>query len=191
MDNQIGMTQMTYLGNQWRPTQVRVSSLALAEELSKDWADRVVSLVAPDTELPKFSTFHLSIPMHDTEVITDFWSPKLSDIQKVLDFCPPHSNVVCHCYAGVSRSSATAIGIMVKNGVSINDAVKLAHIDSPNMAPNKLILKHIDVLLGMRGEFVFNVQKSVSLLPKDLILWCDICQVHFVDGNNCPAKHWS
>jgi predicted protein tyrosine phosphatase len=181
-----------YPGNQWRPTQVRVSSLARAEELSKDWADRVVSLVAPDTELPKFSTFHLSIPMHDTEVITDFWSPKLSDIQKVLDFCPPHSNVVCHCYAGLSRSTATSIGLLVRDGASIEDAVHQVWTQSPNMFPNKLILRHMDSLLHMNGSLVSGVLTAVSMLPKDLILWCAECNLYFkdADGHLCPSGSW-
>jgi predicted protein tyrosine phosphatase len=193
MGNPIGMkTMTTYPGNQWRPTQVRVSSLARAEELSKDWADRVVSLVAPDTELPKFSTFHLSIPMHDTEVITDMWSPKIQDIQKVLDFCPPHSNIVVHCFAGVSRSSAVGISLLVRDGFSIVEAVDQVHVYSPNMAPNKLILRHMDTLLHRQGTLVAGVLTAVSMLPKDLILWCAECNIHFKDedGHDCPSGSW-
>ena len=119
--------------------QVRVASLATAWELAESWADKVVSLVDPNTDLPNFPMPHLVVHMHDTEVITDPWSPKRDDIAQVFNFCQPEDKVVVHCEGGISRSTAMSIGLLVRDDVSIADSVSQVHSQSPRMAPNLLI----------------------------------------------------
>lgn len=171
---------------------LRVGSLARSEMLAKDWADRVVSLVDLCTELPIFAQAnHLIIRMSDTEVFTDPLSPRLEDVKEVFDFCLPHQNILVHCIGGISRSTAMSIGLLVRDGISMVDAVKQVHDQSPRLFPNKLILQHIDQLLNMKGKFVADVQAAIAAIPpQPMMLWCDKCKEHFEDGNNCQGKHF-
>ena len=172
--------------------KVRVSSLGQAEEQAKDWADRVISLIDPGQELPNFHTWHLIIRCEDVQILTDPWSPKLQDIKSVFDFCQPADNVLIHCAAGIPRSTAMAIGLLIGDGLSVVDACKQVHQQRPNMSPNKLILQHIDTYLNLGGTLVSQVQEVMNTLPKDLWLWCDTCKKYFIDSeepHGCPS--WS
>lgn len=173
---------------------VRVSSLARAEELAKDWATIVVSLIDPDLkELPNFqANFSMSIVMNDVEVSSHAWSPKHDDIAGIFQLVQPQDNVLVHCHAGISRSTALGLGLWVKAGKTIDEAVKLVYADRPNMSPNKLILQHIDTILNMKGQFVDEVNAAVSKLPRDLWLWCNDCKIHFKDTekHDCPTGGW-
>lgn len=173
--------------------QVRVSSMSQAEELGKDWADFAVSLIDPDTrELPKFdsATLHMSIVMEDTEIASDPWSPKLGDIAAIFLLADTKDRILVHCHGGISRSTAVGVGLLIADGMSVEEAVRTVHLQRPNMSPNKLILKHVDTHLSMGGTLVQQVQKVLDTFPKDLELWCDKCKVHFRDGDNCPGKHF-
>jgi predicted protein tyrosine phosphatase len=173
---------------------VRVSSLALAEEQAKDWATFVVSLVDPELEeLPNFqANFTMSIVMRDVEVISDAWSPKFEDIVGVFQLVQPQDHVLVHCHGGISRSTALGIGLLISDGVSITNAVHQVHQMRPNLAPNKLILQHIDRHLNLGGTLNKQVQDVLDTLPKDLWLWCHDCQLHFkdADGHDCPTGGW-
>jgi predicted protein tyrosine phosphatase len=175
--------------------QVRVSPLAGAEELAQGWANMVVSMIGPDVSpIPTFDAHpepvHMILIMEDTEVITDQWSPKYEDIAMLFSIADGKENVLVHCEGGISRSTAVGLGLLVSDGMSVEDAVKEIHRQSPNMAPNKLILHHIDRYLHLGGHLTKQVQEVMNTLPKDLTLWCAECQVHFVDGEHqCP--HWT
>lgn len=171
---------------------VRISSIIRAWELAQDWSDKVVSLVDPDQELPTFQVPHLIVHMHDTEVITDPWSPKADDIVRVFDFVGKCDKVLVHCFGGISRSVAIGLGLLVSDGMSVQDALIQAHDDSPNMAPNKLILQLIDDHLKMDGKFITAVNTGVAHLPKDLWLWCSDCKINFkdADGHICSSDNW-
>ncbi len=177
-------------------TQVRVANLATALDLAKGWADRVVSFADPKTELPNFHTWHHIIRCNDTEVLSDPWAPQRHDIEQALDFCVPLSNILVHCEGGISRSTAFAIGLFARADFSIPDitipeAVNLVFQQAPRMAPNRLILRHLESILQLDGLFVQQVASAFDRLPKGLWLWCNDCKTHFVDGQNCPGKHFT
>lgn len=177
-----------------RPIEVRVASLAQAEDIAKEgWAERVVSLIQPEIQLPNFRTFHDVIWCRDVESVTDIYAPKYTDIAWALDFSLRYSRMLIHCEGGISRSSAFSLGVLVKFGLSVEDAVKYVHNQQPNMSPNRLILQHCDIALGMGGRLISEVNEVVSHLPKELWLWCNGCQIHFkdIDGHTCPHGFWS
>lgn len=161
--------------------KVVVSSLMMALELSQE-CDKVISLVDPDEVLPDFHLPHLVVHMHDTEVAADSWSPKLDDIIRVFDFVDKDDRVLVHCYAGISRSTAMGLGLLVSAGVSVQDALTHVHADRPNMSPNKLILRLIDDHLQMCGKFISDMNVGISTLTQDLWLWCNDCKIHFKDN---------
>lgn len=174
-----------------RPIEVRVASLAQAEEIAKEgWAERVVSLIQPEIKLPDFRTFHDVIWCYDTEGITDIYAPKYHDIAWGLDFSLRYSRMLIHCEGGISRSTAFAIGVLVKFGLDIQAACDYVHEQQPNMNPNWLVLSHCERYLQLDGLLVPQVQTIVSKYDKGLVLWCNECKVHFKDGDNCPGKHF-
>jgi predicted protein tyrosine phosphatase len=171
--------------------RLRIGSLWDAEEIAKEgWADKVVSLVAPGVELPKFNVPHHIIRCQDVEGLTDMGAPKYVDIAEALDFCDPDSKLLIHCEGGISRSTGLAVGALVKFGLDIPSACDYVHSQRVNMAPNYLILYHCEQYLQLDGLLVQQVQKVVSNYDKGLILWCADCKVHFKDGENCPGKHF-
>lgn len=174
--------------------EIRIATLAEAEKLAKEgWAERVVSLVDPHTQLPNFHTFHDVIWCADTDVITDLYAPRYDDIRWGLDFSLQQMRMLIHCEGGISRSPAFTIGMLVSFGLDIQAACDYVHEQRPNLAPNKLILDHCERYLQLDGLFTHQVQTIVSRYDKGLVLWCDACQLHFndEDGHNCPHGLWT
>jgi predicted protein tyrosine phosphatase len=175
---------------------VRVSNLMCVAADAADWKpDTIVSLIDPDTDLPDFKDIvpgvrNLVVHMDDCCLPWEMWSPKVQDVQDVFDFCKQSKHTIVHCHGGVSRSTAAALGLLVRDGMAVDAAVNMVVVDSPNMSPNRLILQHIDRILNMNGTFVSDVQSAVSRLDKTLILWCNKCREHFRDGDNCTGRHW-
>jgi predicted protein tyrosine phosphatase len=97
--------------------------------------------------------------VEDEENSTCANAPTLAHAQRVIDFgasLPFDARVVVHCYAGVSRSTATGLALWLQsNGthrLEEAEAWLLAHRERP--CPNMLLAEHFDHLLGMNGEFV-------------------------------------
>ena len=61
-------------------------------------------------------------------------------------------NVLVHCAAGISRSTATAIGLLIMRGLPIESAFEIIERQRPFMWPNKLVLAHFDLLLGLNWK---------------------------------------
>ena len=79
-------------------------------------------------------------------------APKLDDIQKIVDFARnigPDDKVLVNCHAGVSRSAATAIGILVQHGMHPADAILYCKEIRPQMWPNDLITEYFSEVLGV------------------------------------------
>lgn len=173
--------------------QIRVTNLQDAIAQANGWATRVISIVDPKTHLPDFTHVdHLVIRCNDVEVFTDPWAPKLDDVRQALDFVRDTDKVLVHCEGGISRSTAYAIGLLVRSGMKTSDAVIHIHDQRPNMWPNKLILSLFDYHLRLGNTLVGQVQDVMNSLPKDMMLWCNECQTHFLDGqgHNCVGGHW-
>lgn len=64
-----------------------------------------------------------------------------------------HSNIVVHCHAGVSRSSAMAWLILIKLGMDFKDAFSLLIKQHPNIWPNKVVLGIGASILKLPKEF--------------------------------------
>ena len=78
-------------------------------------------------------------------------APKLEHVQKIVDFAKdigPDDKVLVNCHAGVSRSVATAIGILVQHGMDPVDAILHCKEIRPQMWPNDLITSYFSEVLG-------------------------------------------
>lgn len=103
----------------------------------------------------------------DTHDLGNSKAPTKKLVKEILDWAkelPEYANLLVHCYAGISRSTAVAMAIMIqKYGVrSIDHAIN--HISGMRRvcAPNKLITQYADELLECDGEFHSKAQSLVQ-----------------------------
>lgn len=95
-----------------------------------------------DTEHPSDTEF-MTMQLNVRRILNSIASSKLS-----LD-----SNIVVHCHAGVSRSSATAWLILIMLGMDFKDAFTLLFKQHSNIWPNKVVLGIGASILKLPKEF--------------------------------------
>jgi predicted protein tyrosine phosphatase len=81
------------------------------------------------------------------------YGPTLRDVEALLDFAALNDGeILVHCHAGMSRSTATALGIAILRGYDWLDAYDLLRRDHPEdrpFIPNSLILRHLETIFGI------------------------------------------
>src|SRR3984893_1840537 len=144
---------------------IHVCSLAaLPETVKVTRASHVLTVMAnvdqvqrPKSVLP---ANHLKVQMDDiTEDIDGFIAPSDAHIEQVLNFVRAWDRaapLVVHCYAGISRSTASAFTAVCalnpqRDEASIAQALRKA---SPTATPNELIVALADRLLGRDGRMI-------------------------------------
>jgi predicted protein tyrosine phosphatase len=140
------------------------SLAALPETVRSTGASHVLTVMAnveqvarPVSVLP---ANHLKVSMDDiTEHMDGFTAPCEAHVEKVLGFVRDWDRaapMVVHCYAGISRSTASAFAAACllnpqKDEVAIARAIRAA---SPIAQPNRLIVSLADKLLGREGRML-------------------------------------
>jgi len=103
---------------------------------------------------------HLMISMDDiTEPADGFVAPSVEHIERALDFVRRWDRaapMVVHCYAGISRSTASAFAAACalnphRDELSIARQIRQA---SPSAYPNRLIVMLADKALGREGRML-------------------------------------
>lgn len=103
---------------------------------------------------------HLRVQIDDiTEEMEGFVAPSDSHVAQVLDFVrgwDRKSPMIIHCYAGISRSTASAFAAVCalnphRDEASIARQIRAA---SPSASPNRLIVALADAALGRKGRMV-------------------------------------
>ena len=103
---------------------------------------------------------HLKVAMDDiTEAAEGFVTPSAAHVAQVLDFVRRWSRdapMVIHCYAGISRSTASAFAAAClinphRDETAIARQIRLA---SPTALPNRLIVSLADAALGRNGRMI-------------------------------------
>jgi len=103
---------------------------------------------------------HMRISMDDiTEIAEGFTAPSTGNVEDALAFIrgwDRKAPLVIHCFAGISRSTATAfMGACALNpGRSENEIALRMRNASPSASPNRLIVSLADNLLGREGRMV-------------------------------------
>lgn len=124
---------------------------------------RVVSLLDPDTPFPKTEGFgerHLKLGVHDITQSIDGWeAPQEGHVRTLLDFIGTwerEAPMLVHCYAGISRSTATAfITACVHNPRADEEEIAWTMRQANATAwPNKLIVEIADDALGRGGRML-------------------------------------
>tara|TARA_Y100000588_G_scaffold20464_1_gene20750 strand:- start:895 stop:1389 length:495 start_codon:yes stop_codon:yes gene_type:complete len=107
-------------------------------------------------------------PNHHREYFDDIsdpidWGrePRREQVQRIVEFVrtqPENSRFLVHCQAGISRSTATALGVLATLGWREKEAIEYLvanHPENRPFWPNGWVLSHFDALLGTRlVEFV-------------------------------------
>jgi predicted protein tyrosine phosphatase len=144
---------------------IHVCSLAaLPETVKATGASHILTVMAkvdqvqrPESVLP---ANHLKVAMDDiTEQIDGFVAPCDSHIEQVLNFVrgwDRSAPLVVHCYAGISRSTASAFAAVCalnphRDEMSIARQIRAA---SPIASPNRLIVTLADKALGRDGRML-------------------------------------
>jgi len=103
---------------------------------------------------------HLVISMDDiTEIAEGFTAPALEHVERVLDFgrnWDRTAPMVVHCYAGISRSTASAFAVACALNPNRSELEIARQIRSASAFahPNRLIVTHADRLLGREGRML-------------------------------------
>ena len=140
------------------------SLAALPDTVKATGASHVLTVMAnvdqvqrPVSVLP---ANHLKVAMDDiTEQVDGFVAPSEQHIEKVLAFVrgwDRNAPLVVHCYAGISRSTASAFAAACmlnphKDEISIARQIRSA---SPIAQPNRLIVSLADKVLGRDGRML-------------------------------------
>ena len=137
--------------------EIRVSGLRDSVGLRREWATKAIGLFDPDNphRPPGSERYHQEC-FHDLEdLATPSQAPSLEAVARILQYAAGFDHddrVLVHCTAGISRSTAVAILVLVRHGMAPERA--FAHVERlrPAMSPNMLILEHGERLLRLNGR---------------------------------------
>jgi predicted protein tyrosine phosphatase len=123
---------------------------------------RVVSLLDPGTQWPDVSQdgidAHLKVGVHDIlEPQAGCTDPQAHHVHEILDFLRPWDQaapLLIHCYAGISRSTATAFIAACLHNPDVEEIVLARALRSASSSahPNRRIVALADAALGRAGR---------------------------------------
>ena len=131
-------------------------------------ATHVVGVLSPDSEHPTFERVkgnnHLCLSFHDVALPTSGMAgPQSTDLTRLLGFLENwngQSPLLIHCWAGISRSTASAYIATCLLRPQIDEmqlALELREA-SPSATPNPLLIALADAALGRDGR----MQKAIA-----------------------------
>jgi predicted protein tyrosine phosphatase len=140
--------------------ELQVVGLAEANQLiSENWPTRIVSLMSDPVQ--DHGPHHLYIQVSDVPVpIEGLIYPLPEHLRLVLAFTrdlADEDRLLVHCFAGQSRSTAIAIGILIDHGMTYGDAFDHVAAVRSVLLPNELFIRHIDTHFGLHNRLVDRV----------------------------------
>jgi predicted protein tyrosine phosphatase len=148
---------------------IHVCSLARIEEtVARTGAERMLSLLAAGTEVVRPASIarenHLHLVMNDIAVAQEGMTmPGEHHVRNLLDFARGWDRakpMVVHCYAGVSRSTASAYIIAAALAPNRDEAelAQTLRTLSPSATPNPKLIAVADALLARDGRMVAAIE---------------------------------
>lgn len=134
--------------------------------------DHIISIRDKNQPRPDIRNFKTEFTLHafnfeDTGSSAHPEAPSEQHIKRLLNLYSSISveqNILFHCYAGVSRSTAAAFIFAVAKGVPYQQSFEfLEKIRGPIICPNQLMVKIADNLMGHNGNmerFLNNILKE-------------------------------
>ena len=144
---------------------IHVCSLAaLPETVRLTGASHVLTVMANVDQVARPASVlpanHLKVAMDDiTEQMDGYVAPSAHHIEQVLNFVrgwDRSAPLVIHCWAGVSRSMASAFAVLCDRlgpGREIEIAMAMRR-RAAHAAPNLLLVRHADAALGRGGRML-------------------------------------
>ena len=140
------------------------SLAALPETVRATGASHILTVMANVDQVQRpasvLETNHLRVSMDDiTEQMDGFVAPSDQHIERVLNFVRSWDRsapMVVHCYAGISRSTASAFAAACMLNPH-RDEIEIARqirARSPIASPNRLIVSLADRALGRKGRML-------------------------------------
>jgi predicted protein tyrosine phosphatase len=140
-----------------------ISSLALAPELvDRVRPSRIVSLLSPYDTFPAFTGIgdghHLQVGVHDiAEDIGEWRAPCANDAERVIRFVEGWDRatpILIHCWAGISRSTASAFITACVHNPSTDEGEIAAALRAASLtaSPNRRLIAHADDILDRGGR---------------------------------------
>jgi predicted protein tyrosine phosphatase len=140
----------------------------------------LISLLDPATPFPAAAhpvARHLRVEVHDITDPEPGWThPEQRHMREILDFLeawsPSTAPLLVHCYAGISRSTATAFtAACLHNPGADEEALALALREaSPTATPNRRLVALADAELGRGGRMVRAIE-AIGKGEPTAILW--------------------
>jgi predicted protein tyrosine phosphatase len=133
----------------------------IQEAVDKYKADMMLTIInknfSPETPIGLDPKKHLRVLIDDiSEPREGFILPKKQDVEKLLNFTDnwdQEKPIIIHCHMGISRSTATSLGVICKYdkpNLPIN-VEKMKEI-APHASPNRLMTKYVDEILGLDNQ---------------------------------------
>lgn len=143
---------------------IHVCPLSLAPDIAREHKpSHVVSLLDPGTPfpaLPGYGERHFKLPVHDIEYEENGYDAICDKrVRSLIDFVngwERDAPMLVHCYAGISRSTATAyITACAHNPGADEEEIALAlRVASLSASPNRRFVAFADAELGRGGRMV-------------------------------------
>ena len=161
-----------------------VCPLSRAPEIARSRRpSRVVSLLDPGTPFPHLEGFkdehRLRLSVHDIEAeMEGLDHPAEPHMRQIVDFVTAWDRaapILIHCYAGISRSTATAFITACVHNPKIEElkiALALREL-SPTANPNRRFVALADAALGREGR----MSAAVEAIGRGAS-WLDIGEAH-------------
>jgi predicted protein tyrosine phosphatase len=134
--------------------------------------EAVISIESPDatTDSGRLRRFggpgepaHQVLCFHDVEETWMPAPPRRRDVREGLLFARQHAGrqLLIHCHAGVSRSTALGYAILIDQHRARGDERRMLErllALRPQACPNRLVVRYADELLGCRGRMIAAVE---------------------------------
>jgi predicted protein tyrosine phosphatase len=136
----------------------------LSDALETHGPSRLVSLLSPEHMIATPDGFpaaaHLRLGLNDIiDPVAGTAPPTLEHMEALLTFArswDAQAPMVIHCWAGISRSMASAYAILCDR-LGPNREIQIARAmrqRAPQAQPNRLLVQHADEILGRGGRMV-------------------------------------
>jgi predicted protein tyrosine phosphatase len=154
-------------------SQIHICSLKMVESVAAEIGpSHILSLlggITPFPETPKRvdPRNHLKITLADiAEPQAGMIHPGADHVQQVIAFAEHWAEngggrpIIVHCFAGISRSTASALTIACVLRPSTAEArfTQALRAASESAQPNTLLIEHADDLLGRKGRLIAAVE---------------------------------
>lgn len=159
------MTTAPSAKTQFRPGDVVVANLARARRIKRRF-DAVITLEDPTCRTSNQLRFHkLPSPAHLILAFEDVDDDNVgirvatrAEVASALNFARMNSSgsLLIHCYHGVGRSAAIALGILADRAGAGDEAAALKQLLAlrPEATPNLVVVKLADDILQRNGSLI-------------------------------------